>query len=71
MEAEKIIFHGNHYQIDTVKGMLEEEIRLYEKRLVVLKRSPLERQESLIETYEDMIRVRKEILEGLSNLINP
>jgi len=69
-QAQKIHFQGHHYQVDIVKKMLIEEISLYERRLVVLKRVSLSGQDSLVKTYQDMIDVRSNILDKLCEMKN-
>ena len=69
-QAQKIHFQGHHYQVDIVKKMLIEEISLYERRLVVLKRVSLSGQDSLVKTYQDMINVRSNILKQLQGMRN-
>jgi hypothetical protein len=69
-QAQKIHFQGHHYQVDIVKKMLTEEISLYKRRLVVLKRASLSGQDSLVKTYQDMINVRSNILNQLCGMKN-
>ncbi len=69
-QAQKIHFQGHHYQVDIVKKMLTEEISLYERRLVILKRASLSGQDSLVKTYQDMIKIRLNILEQLQEMKN-
>lgn len=66
--ANQVQYRGDHYQVETVKSMLTEEIEHFERRVALLKRSQLDRQDSLITTYEEMINVRKEILMQLSQI---
>ncbi|UZE97445.1 hypothetical protein [Alkalimarinus alittae] len=65
---QEIHFQGRHYQVDIVKKMLSEEINLYERRLIIIKRASLKGQESLIKTYQDMIDARVNILNQLSKM---
>ena len=69
-QAQKIHFQGHHYQVDIVKQMLTEEISLYERRLIVLKRASLSGQDNLVKTYQDMINVRSNILKQLQEMQN-
>lgn len=66
--AKQVQYRGDHYQVETVKSMLIEEIEHFERRVTLLKRSQLDRQDSLITTYIEMINVRKEILMQLSQI---
>ncbi len=67
-QAQEIHFQGRHFQVDIVKKMLIEEINLYERRLIVLKRACLSGQTSLVNTYEEMINVRQNILSKLNDM---
>lgn len=69
-QAQKIHFQGHHYQVDIVKKMLIEEISLYERRLVLLKRASLSGQDKLVKTYQDMIDARTSILDELKGMKN-
>jgi len=66
--AQEIHFQGHHYQVDIVKKMLTEEINLYERRLIIIKRASLKGQDSLVKTYQDMIDARVNILNQLSKM---
>ncbi|MFD2229034.1 hypothetical protein [Alkalimarinus sediminis] len=66
--AQEIHFQGHHYQVDIVKKMLTEEINLYERRLVIIKRASLKGQEDLVKTYQDMIDSRVTILDQLNRM---
>jgi hypothetical protein len=67
-QAQEIHFQGRHFQVDIVKKMLIEEINLYERRLIVLKRACLSGQGDLVNTYQDMIDVRQSILSKLNEM---
>lgn len=66
--AQEIHFQGRHYQVDIVKKMLAEEINLYERRLIIIKRASLKGQDSLVKTYQDMIDARVNILNQLNKM---
>lgn len=66
--AQEVHYQGKHYQVDIVKKMLLEEINLYERRIIIIKRASLKGQESLIKTYQDMIDARDLILKQLDKM---
>lgn len=68
--AQKINFHGNHYQVETVIKMLTEEIEHFQTRIDMLERSHIDKQKQLLKTYEEMVSVRKKIRSDLESLAN-
>ena len=69
-QAQEILFQGQHHQVDIVKKMLSEEIHLYERRLIIIKRASLKGQDNLVRTYQEMINARTSILNQLDEMRN-